>query len=46
VLLFPCDLEVTSLVITADGAQLSIPLSHIHPLPFVAICDKVEEMKQ
>ena len=40
------DLGVTLLVITAQVDLLSIPLLHIYPPPFVAICDKVEEMKQ
>lgn len=38
------DMGVTSLLITAEGVHLSIPLLHIHSLPFVAICDKVEKM--
>lgn len=37
-----CDMGVTSLVITGEGDQLSMPLLHTHPMPFVAICDKVE----
>jgi hypothetical protein len=41
-----CDLGITSLVIIAGGVQSSTPLLRIHPLPFVAICDKAEEMKQ
>jgi len=40
------DVGVTSLAITAKGDQLSIPALYTHPLLFVAIGGKVDEMKQ